>query len=414
MNETNVMTTEKSTALSRYDAACHALAEAKNLTEVKDIAGKMTALRAYARRAKGRQLEINAVELRVRAERRVGEMMEALGLKPGKPKRNGFSNNPLPLFGVPKPDELPQPTLAEMGIDKNLANRARKFASLSDSVLEARLAGWRATAEHADRVPLDILRGDRGGKRREVPPVRAFAGGSVDDLHQLAATGFKATAILVDPPWELIIRGHHGGSHTDHPEGLDLIKALPVAQLAAQDAVLCMWIADWCPEAALDVIDAWGFVHKTTAFIWAKQDASGEGWHIGPARWTNPGTESCWLASRGKPKRLNADVRQLIVAPAIEQSLKPDEIHDRIERLVEGPYLELFASRERRSWMTWGQEVKLEIPDAPSLDPGGGEVEIISPSVVRAPSRPSDEDGLQLPDFLRRGDPACVIGGGRP
>jgi hypothetical protein len=32
------------TALSRYDAACHALAEAKDLTEVKDIADKMAAL----------------------------------------------------------------------------------------------------------------------------------------------------------------------------------------------------------------------------------------------------------------------------------------------------------------------------------------------------------------------------------
>jgi hypothetical protein len=56
------------TALSRYDAACHALAEAKDLTEVKDIADKMAALMQYARRAKDRQLEINAAELRIRAD----------------------------------------------------------------------------------------------------------------------------------------------------------------------------------------------------------------------------------------------------------------------------------------------------------------------------------------------------------
>jgi hypothetical protein len=63
--------------------------------------------------------------------------------------------------------------------------------------------------------------------------------------------------------------------------------------------------------------------------------------------------------------------------------------------------------------MTWGQAVKLEMPDAPSVNPGAGEVEIIPPSVVRAPSRPSDDDGLQLPDCLLRADPACVIGGDR-
>jgi hypothetical protein len=138
------------------------------------------------------------------------------------------------------------------------------------------------------------------------------------------------------------------------------------------------------------------------------------GWHTGQGRWTNPGSETCWLATRGNPKRLHADVHQLVVAPAMEQSFKPDEIHDRIERLVDGPYLELFASRERRGWMTWGQAVKLEMPDAPSVNPGAGEVEIIPPSVVCSRSRPSHEDGLGLPDFLRRGDPACAIGGDRP
>ena len=64
--------------------------------------------------------------------------------------------------------------------------------------------------------------------------------------------------------------------------------------------------------------------------------------------------------------------------------------------------------------MTWGQEVTFKMPDAPSLDPGAGEVEIIPPCVVCAPSRPSGDDGLGLPDFLRRGDPACAIGGDRP
>jgi N6-adenosine-specific RNA methylase IME4 len=50
------------------------------------------------------------------------------------------------------------------------------------------------------------------------------------------------------------------------------------------------------------------------------------------------------LATRGKPRRVNADVPELIVSPVREHSRKPDEIYERIERLVPGPYLELFAS----------------------------------------------------------------------
>jgi N6-adenosine-specific RNA methylase IME4 len=333
VNDSPTMTT----ALSHYDVACHALAEAKDLTEVKSIADKATGLKEYARRAKNRQLEINAAELRIRAERRLGQMMDDLGLKPGKPKRNGSLNNPLPLFGLPRCDEPAKPTLARMGTDKNLANRARELASVPERAMEARLAGWRAKAERdAGRVTMNILREDQKEQRRAAHAVRTFAGGIVDDLHQLAATGFKATAILVDPPWKLITRGNHGGDRTDQQtraDGWELIKALPVAQLAAENAVLCMWIPDWCREAAFEVIEAWGFVPKTTAFIWVKQNETGEGWHIGQGRWTSSSSENCWLATRGKPKRLNADVRQLIVAPAMEHSLKPDEIHGRIERL---------------------------------------------------------------------------------
>jgi N6-adenosine-specific RNA methylase IME4 len=51
------------------------------------------------------------------------------------------------------------------------------------------------------------------------------------------------------------------------------------------------------------------------------------------------------IATRGKPKRLKADIQQVIMAPVSTHSRKPNETHDRIERLVTGPYLELFARR---------------------------------------------------------------------
>src|SRR5271167_3968614 len=73
--------------------------------------------------------------------------------------------------------------------------------------------------------------------------------------------------------------------------------------------------------------------------------------------WTLSSSEVCLLGTRGKPKRLNADVRQGIISPDREHSRKPDGIHDRIERLVAGPYLELFARQTRPGWSAWGNEV---------------------------------------------------------
>ena len=53
------------------------------------------------------------------------------------------------------------------------------------------------------------------------------------------------------------------------------------------------------------------------------------------------------LATRGKPQRRATDVAKLLVAPRREHSRKPDDTYERIERLVEGPYLELFARASR-------------------------------------------------------------------
>jgi hypothetical protein len=76
-------------ALSFYDTARRALAQAKNLGDVKDVADRATALKEYARRASDRILEIDAAELRIRAERRLGEMLAATPLSVGgRPRKD--------------------------------------------------------------------------------------------------------------------------------------------------------------------------------------------------------------------------------------------------------------------------------------------------------------------------------------
>lgn len=74
--------------------------------------------------------------------------------------------------------------------------------------------------------------------------------------------------------------------------------------------------------------------------------------------WTRKQTEQCWLFTRGKPKRLSKGVRQVIRDPRREHSRKPDEQYARIEALVGGPYLELFARQQRPGWTSWGNQVE--------------------------------------------------------
>src|SRR5262245_51067690 len=104
--------------LVRYDAACRALAEARSVDEVKYVRDAAIAMAAYARQAKNRDLEADAVEIRLRATRRLDQMRqaqkEAVGLN------HGLSGST--VTGVTKtPVKDLRPTLASQGIDKNLA-----------------------------------------------------------------------------------------------------------------------------------------------------------------------------------------------------------------------------------------------------------------------------------------------------
>jgi N6-adenosine-specific RNA methylase IME4 len=138
---------------------------------------------------------------------------------------------------------------------------------------------------------------------------------------------------------------------------IDEIAALPVAPLAADACVLFLWGTWPHLPAALAVIDAWGFTYKTGAFDWIKQNSDGTGLHTGMGYWTRSNSEFVLLATKGEPMRLAADVHQVVMAPVGEHSAKPEEVRCRIERLVAGPYLELFARRVVPGWTCWGNEI---------------------------------------------------------
>lgn len=192
--------------------------------------------------------------------------------------------------------------------------------------------------------------------------------------------------ILADPPWRFTTFSDKGrgrcpdgplsrnqsrqNSPARHYDTMTLqdIANMPVGEVAARDCVLLLWAVDPMIPQAIDVGRAWGFTYKTTGFIWAKErrvtSRRGEAFEepdhkrfpMGTGYWTRANPELCLLFTRGSPKRLYAGVRKLLIAPRREHSRKPDEQYDRIEQLVAGPYLELFARAPRAGWTVWGNQ----------------------------------------------------------
>lgn len=195
----------------------------------------------------------------------------------------------------------------------------------------------------------------------------------------------KYGAILADPPWRFSTWSAKGrgrcpdGPMTrneqrqNRPERhyktmtLQDIRELPVGDFADRDSVLFLWTTDPMLPDAIAVGEGWGFQYKTTGFVWVKERRNrGENnkrphvkhrpFPMGTGYWTRANPEICLLFTRGKPKRGCAGVEKLIVSPRREHSRKPDEVYERIERLVDGPYLEMFARQRRPGWDAWGNE----------------------------------------------------------
>jgi N6-adenosine-specific RNA methylase IME4 len=183
--------------------------------------------------------------------------------------------------------------------------------------------------------------------------------------------------ILADPPWRfrtwdkavaVAPRDGHGTnvSASVHYKTMPIedLTALPITNLAADDCCLFLWACWPTLLDALDLIKAWGFEYKTCAFDWMKAhngqvDMFREDADVlmGMGYWTRANSEPCLLATKGKPKRLHRDVRQGIIEPRRQHSRKPDCIHDRIQRLVAGPYLELFGRQDRAGWTVRGDQI---------------------------------------------------------
>lgn len=181
--------------------------------------------------------------------------------------------------------------------------------------------------------------------------------------------------IYADPPWSYDDKMLHRGGAARHYKTMDAqdIAGLPIAQIAAPDAVLFMWATFPKLPDALQVMWAWGFQFKTCAFVWLKTNKNTNTkqtsflpaerldtfWGMG--RWTRANAEVCLLGTRGKPQRTKAGggVHQVVYAPVSKHSRKPDEVRDRIVTLCgDLPRLELFARRPTPGWDVFGNEVE--------------------------------------------------------
>ena len=166
----------------------------------------------------------------------------------------------------------------------------------------------------------------------------------------------KYQIIYADPPWKYQDKKCNGNvaQHYDLMNINDICK-LPVNELSDKDCVLFMWVTYPMLQEGLKLMEAWGFKYKSIGFQWVKLNKKNGKPFFGLGRWTRGNTECCLIATKGKPKRVNNGIFQLIQTPIEGHSKKPDIVREKIVELMgDIPRIELFARQEVEGWDSLG------------------------------------------------------------
>jgi len=168
----------------------------------------------------------------------------------------------------------------------------------------------------------------------------------------------KYRTIVADPPWPypVAMKANVGTGRSNRLVELpypsmtvDEMAALPVADLADEDARLFLWTTNTHVPLAFGVMEAWDFSYRQL-LVWEKTRSTPQG-HIAPNR-----AEFCLVGRRGHPAALARFPSSVIRARPGHHSQKPEAFMDWIERCSPPPRIELFARRNRFGWDTWGNE----------------------------------------------------------
>lgn len=167
----------------------------------------------------------------------------------------------------------------------------------------------------------------------------------------------RARVLVADPPWPFRDKlPGPGRGAIKHYRCMSLAEictfALPPL---APDCWLFLWRVASMQLESLAVARAWGFDAKAE-LVWRKIGKSGR-LRIGMGRTVRNAHETCLVCKRGRPERASASVPSVFDAPRTEHSAKPDRFYELVEEFSSGPYVELFARRQRPGWTCLGDEL---------------------------------------------------------
>lgn len=315
--------------LAKLDKATQMLAEVRKVDEAKNIIDLAEAARVYAKQVDlGLEAQNHAAEIKLRAQRKAGEILSRMEKAKGGERYHRSQ---------PATSAEIVPTYEELEITKQDASRWQQIASLPAETFESFIAETKD--EEKELTTASVLRVARENNK-ETKPVKIPDG--------------KYRVIYADPPWKYgNTMPDNFGEQADHYKlmTVDEIAALPIKNLAQDNAVLFLWVTSPILEESFQVVNAWGFTYKSS-FVWDKVK------HV-MGHYNSVRHEILLVCVRGS---CQPDVQKLFDSvyseERTEHSRKPEYFREIIDTIYpNGKRIELFARKQSDGWDVWGNDV---------------------------------------------------------
>lgn len=336
-------------SLALLSQARTALARVTKLDDVKDIRDRAEAIRCYVKQqGEGIVIQNQAADLKIRAERRAGELLAAMEMRGGDRKSGS---------------KLHDATLKDLGIEKTQSHRWQAMAAVPEGVFEAHVADVVASNKELTSSGVYVLsRNLKNGARNAT--VVASDTRALGELDTLLAEGRKFGTVYADPPWRYGNQATRAATDNHYPTMTPAeIAALPIADIVAETAHLHLWTTNAFLFDCPDIMRAWGFEYRGV-FVWVKpQMGIGNYWRVSH--------EFLVLGVRGPGATFrDRSLKSWLESNRGQHSAKPEAVRAMIERASPGPRLELFGRRTAPGWTVWGNQIERNMFDHDAREVG--------------------------------------------
>lgn len=245
--------------------------------------------------------------------------------------------------------EKPKDVVAEMrtrsGVSPKTYERAVAVIESAPEELKTELREGNMTINQAYN---HMKRMEKEAKREEARQQNAEKVQAISN--PLDAQGLFQT-IVIDPAWDYSEEGDNDAfgriRPSYHTMPMEEIEALPIAQIADENAHLYLWVTNRTLYKAFHLLEAWGFRY-ITCLTWIKP-------HYGVGNYYRSQTEHVLFGVRGSQPLKRHDAGTWFEAPCGKHSAKPDKFYELVESCSYAPYIDIFGRKERDGWTVWGE-----------------------------------------------------------